>query len=155
MLIVVMRIRTALRRRIRWKLKLPREPSRTTTITTKHRRTQESDQLDWDPERINDDGYPLVDENGSTLVPVPREGPLEEDEASSLTAWAQGYREVRKICVIRSRDVVTINPSQAVTRKLCAKLRSKRNHRDETETSAHHSETKREITAQNVSLEPS
>ena len=49
----------------------------------------ESDQLDWDPERIDDDGYPLVDENGSTLVPVPREGPLEEDEASSLTAWAQ------------------------------------------------------------------
>ena len=50
----------------------------------------ESDQLDWDPERIDDDGHPLVDENGSTLVPVPREGPLEEDEASSLTAWAQG-----------------------------------------------------------------
>ena len=56
----------------------------------------ESDQLDWDPERIDDDGHPLVDENGSTLVPVPREGPLEEDAASSLTAWAQGYREVRK-----------------------------------------------------------
>ena len=47
---------------------------------------KESDQLDWDPERIDDDGYPLVDENGSTLVPVPREGLLEEDEASSLTA---------------------------------------------------------------------
>ena len=43
----------------------------------------ESDQLDWDPDRIDDDGYLLVDENGSTLVPVPREGPLEEDEASS------------------------------------------------------------------------
>ena len=55
-----------------------------------------SDQLDWDPERMDDDGYPLVDENRSTLVPVPREGPLEEDEASSITAWAQGYREVRK-----------------------------------------------------------
>ena len=63
----------------------------------------ESDQLDWDPERIDDDGYPLVDENGSTLVPVPREGPLEEDEASSLTAWAQGNREVRK----KLRDSVT------------------------------------------------
>ena len=50
----------------------------------------ESDQLDWDPEKIDDDGYPLVDENGSTLVPIPREGPLDEDEASSLTAWAQG-----------------------------------------------------------------
>ena len=62
----------------------------------------ESDQLDWDPERIDDDGYPLVDENGSTLVPVPREGPLEEDEASALTAW-EGYREVRKYL----RDSVT------------------------------------------------
>ena len=76
----------------------------------------ESDQLDWDPERIDDDGYPLVDENGSTLVPIPRERPLDEDETSSLTAWAQRYREVRK------------------------------NLRD--------SETKREITAQTVSLEP-
>ena len=63
----------------------------------------ESDQLDWDPERFDDDGYPLVDENGSTLIPVPREGPLEEDEASSLTAWAQGYWEVRK----NLRDSVT------------------------------------------------
>ena len=45
----------------------------------------ESDQLDWDPERIDDDGYPLVDDHGSTLVPVPREGPLEEDEATALT----------------------------------------------------------------------
>ena len=44
-----------------------------------------------------------MDENGSTLVPIPREGPLDEDEASSLTAWAQGYREVRK----KSRDSVT------------------------------------------------
>ena len=26
----------------------------------------ESDQLDWDPERIDDDGHPKVDENGST-----------------------------------------------------------------------------------------
>ena len=63
----------------------------------------ESDQQDWDPKRIDDDGYPLVDENGSTLVPVPRERPLEEDEVSSLTAWAQGYREVRK----NLRDSVT------------------------------------------------
>ena len=44
-----------------------------------------------------------MDENGSTLVPIPREGPLDEDEASSLTAWAQGYREVRK----NFRDSVT------------------------------------------------
>ena len=44
-----------------------------------------------------------MDENGSTLVPIPREGPLDEDEASSLTAWAQGYGEVRK----NLRDSVT------------------------------------------------
>ena len=44
-----------------------------------------------------------MDENGSTLVSVLREGPLDEDEASSLTAWAQGYREVRK----NLRDSVT------------------------------------------------
>ena len=94
MSIVVRRIITAMLRRIRWKLKPPRHPSRTTTITTNI--FGHSDQLDWDPERIDDDGFPLVDENGSTLVPVPREGPLEDDEASSLTAWAQGYGEVRK-----------------------------------------------------------
>ena len=35
-----------------------------------------------------------------SLVPIP---PLDEDEASSLTAWAQGYREVRK----NLRDSVT------------------------------------------------
>ena len=93
--IVVMRIMTAMRRRNRWKLKLPRHPSRTTDTG--------SDQLDWDPERIDDDGYPLVDENGSKLVPVPRGGSLEEDEASSLTARAPGYREVRK----NLRDSVT------------------------------------------------
>ena len=44
-----------------------------------------------------------MDENGSTLVPIPREGLLDEDEASSLTGWAQGYREVRK----NLRDSVT------------------------------------------------
>ena len=96
----------------------------------------------------DDDGYPLVDENGSTLVPVPREGPLDEDEASSLTAWAQGYREVRK----NLRDSVTgrgyYKPESSRHKKI---VRT----RDETETSALHSETKREITAQNVSLEPS
>ena len=44
-----------------------------------------------------------MDENGSTLVPIPREGPVDLAEASSLTAWAQGYREVRK----NLRDSVT------------------------------------------------
>ena len=38
---VVTRNQTAMRKRIRWKLKLPRQPRRTTTtITTKHRRTR-------------------------------------------------------------------------------------------------------------------
>ena len=44
---------------------------------------------------MDDDVYPLADENRSTLVLVPRGGPLDETEASSLSAWAQGYREVR------------------------------------------------------------
>ena len=127
----------------------PMEAETITSTESKHCHNHEaasdaeSDPLDWDPERIDDDGYPLVDENGSTLVPVPREGALEEDEASSLTAWAQGYREVRKTCVIRSRDVVTINPRPAGSRKSCDKLCSRRNQRDETETHAHRSETKR------------
>ena len=70
----------------------PMEGATTTSTESNHYHNHkaaldtESDQLDWDPERIDDDCYPLVDENVSTLVPVPREGPLEEDEASSLTA---------------------------------------------------------------------
>ena len=44
-----------------------------------------------------------MDENGSTLVPIPREGPLDEDEASLLTASAQGNPEVRK----NLRDSIT------------------------------------------------
>ena len=43
----------------------------------------ESDQLDWDPERVDDDG-------ASTLVLGPRDGPLDQADASSLSAWAQG-----------------------------------------------------------------
>ena len=80
----------------------PMEAQTTTSSESNHYHNHktssdtESDQLDWDPERIDDDGYPLVDANGSTLVPIPRKGPLDEDEASSLTAWAQGYREVGK-----------------------------------------------------------
>ena len=45
----------------------------------------------------------LVDENGSTLVPVPLDGPLDEVEASSLTAGAQGYGDDQK----HLRDSVT------------------------------------------------
>ena len=80
----------------------PMEAETTTSSESNHYHNHktssdtESDQLDWDPERIDDDGFPSVDENGSTLIAVPREGPLKEDEVSSLTAWAQGYREVRK-----------------------------------------------------------
>ena len=87
----------------------PMEAETTTSSESNHYHNHktssdtESDQLDWDVERIDDDGYPLVDEYGSTLVPVPREGPLEEDESSSLTAWVEGYREVRK----NLRDSVT------------------------------------------------
>ena len=107
--------------------------------------------MDWDPENFDDDGYPLVDENGSALVPIPREGPLDEDEASSLMAWAQGYRGVRK----KLRDSVTgcgsYKPESSRFKKVVRKnmFEKKKPRRD------HHSETKREITAQNVSLEPS
>ena len=52
--------------------------------------SESESELDCDLESVDDDGYPLVDENGSTLVPVPRDGPLDEPEASSLSAWAQG-----------------------------------------------------------------
>ena len=50
---------------------------------------------------VDDDIHRLVDENGSTLVLVPRDGPLDETEASSLSA--SGYREVRN----NLRDSVT------------------------------------------------
>ena len=125
--IVVMRIQTAMRRRIRWKLKLSRQPNQTTTITTKYRRTRRVISWIGIPKRIDDDGNPLVDENGSTLVPVPREGPLEEDEASLLTAWAQGYREVRK----NLRDSVTgrgnYKPESSRNKKVVRKTRRDRN----------------------------
>ena len=62
------------------------------------------EQLDWDLERVDDYGYPMVDENGSTLVPVPRDGPMGEAEASSLSAWAQSYGEVKKTSEILSLD---------------------------------------------------
>ena len=135
----------------------PMEAETTTSSESNHYHNHktssdtESDQLDWDPERTDDDGYPLVDENGSTLVPVPREGPLEEDEASSLTAWAQGYREVRDSVTGRGY----YKPESSRHKKVVRKTMFERNHRDETETSALHSETKRDITAQNVLLEPS
>ena len=60
--------------------------------------TKSESELSWGPY-----GYLLVDENGSTLVPVPRDGPLDEPEASSLSAWAQAHREIRK----NRRDSIT------------------------------------------------
>ena len=57
--------------------------------------TESESELDWDPECVDDDGYSLVDESGSTMVPVPRDGPLDEPEPSSLSVWAQGYQESR------------------------------------------------------------
>ena len=47
------------------------------------------------PKEIADDGCPLVDEK-RVYAGTRNHGkrPLEEDEASSLTAWAQGYQEV-------------------------------------------------------------
>ena len=94
----------------------------------------ESDQLDWDPERLDDNGYPLVDENGSTLVPVPREGPLDEDEASSLTAWAQGYREDRKnlrdSVIVRGYYKPESSRHKKVVRKTMFEKKPPRRHRN-------------------------
>ena len=53
----------------------PMEAESTTSSESNHYHNHktssdtESDQLDWDPQKFDDDGYPLVDENGSTLVP--------------------------------------------------------------------------------------
>ena len=116
----------------------------------------ENDQLDWDPENFDDDGSPLVDENGSTLVPIPREGPLDEDEASSLTAWAQGHREVRKtLCdpvTGRGYDKPETSRFNKVVRKTMFQKKPPRRDRN---IRTPFSDTKREITAQSVSLEPS
>ena len=64
---------------------------------------------------------PWWTQTGPTLVPIPREGLLDEDEASSLTAWAQGYREVRK----NLRDSVTgrgyYKPESSRTKKVVRK----------------------------------
>ena len=56
--------------------------------------SESGSEVDWDLECVDDDGKTLVYDNGSTSVPVPRNGPPQEPEASSLSAWAQGYREV-------------------------------------------------------------
>ena len=95
----------------------------------------ESD-LDWDPECVDDDGCPLVDENGSISVPVPRVGPLDETEASSLSAWAQGYREVRNTVEILSLDAAITNPSHHVLTRRCVKHCLQRDNLDEIEMSA-------------------
>ena len=113
--------------------------SQTTTPVHGAELDSESEQLDWDPERVDDDGYPLVDQNGSTLVPIARDAPLDEAEASSLSAWGQGYWEVVK----NLRDSVTGRRSlQTRVRSLWKRSAQNvvpKNHLDETETTAHHS----------------
>ena len=53
----------------------PMEAETTTSTESNHYHNHktssdtESDQLDWDPERIDDDGYPFVDENGPLWYP--------------------------------------------------------------------------------------
>ena len=75
-----------------------RPAKKSNQFTTRSTLLKRNLRANWigDPECVDDDGYPLVDENGSTLVLVPRDGPLDEPEASSLSAWAQGYQEVRQ-----------------------------------------------------------
>ena len=87
----------------------PMEAETITSTESKHYHNHEaasdteSDQLDWDPEKLMMTVIPWWTKTGPLWYPYHREGPLDEDEASSLTAWAQGYREVRK----NLRDSVT------------------------------------------------
>ena len=85
----------------------------------------------------------------TSLVLVPRDGPLDEAEASSLSAWAQGYQKVRK----NLRDSVTgqgcYKPESVRFEEKVPKTLFTQNHEDEVETSAHHFERKRKNTAQN------
>ena len=80
----------------------PMEAETITSTESKHHHNHEaasdteSDQLDWDPEKLMMTVIPWWTKTGPLWYPIPREGPLDEDEASSLTACAQGYWEVRK-----------------------------------------------------------
>ena len=103
---------------------------------------------------MDDDGYPFVDENGSTSVPVPRDGLLDETEANSLSTWAQGYREVRTTFEILSLGAAIANPSHHVLTRKCVKHCLQRDDLDEIEMSALHFERKRRNTALSVSQEP-
>ena len=80
--------------------------------------------------------------------------PLDETEASSLSAWAQGYREVRKNCEILSHDAAVTDPSRRVLARGCVKHCLQRDNLDEIEMYALHSERKRKKTALSVSQEP-
>ena len=147
---VVTRIQTAMRRHVRWKLKLPRQLSRTTTtITTKHRRTRR-DQLDWDPEKIMMTFIPWWTKTGPLWYPYQGKDLWTR---MKRVRWRLGRKDTgkfEKTCEIQSQYVVIIIPSQAVSRKSCVRPCSRRNHRDETETSAHHSETKRDHSTERV-----
>ncbi len=51
---------------------------------------------DWNPEDVDDDGLPLCNESGETLVPEPTEDYPSEIYSTDLSAWAQSYRDVRR-----------------------------------------------------------
>ena len=116
--------------------------------------TESESELDWDPECVDDDGYLLVDENGSTLVPVPRDGPLDEPEASSLSAWAQCYREIRMNLRDSNTGADITNLGHRVLARKCEKHCLRRDNLDDIETYALCSERERKNTALSVSQEP-
>ena len=117
----------------------------------------ESEQLDWDPERVDDDGYPLVDENRSTWVPVPRDGPrwtkpkqVRCQRGHKITGRSgKSARFRHRTGSLQTR--VSLLRKKKVRKTLFTK---KKNCQEEIETSAHHFERRRKNAAQNVSQEP-
>ena len=95
--------------RIRWKPKLPRQPGRTTTITTKQRRTQ-SDQLDWDPEIF----VPWWTKTGPLWYPYHGKDLWTRTKRVRSQLGRKDTGKFGKICAIQSQDVVITNPSQEV-----------------------------------------
>ena len=63
---VVMRNQIVMRRRIRWKPKLPRQPNHEAASDT------ESDQLDWDPEKLMMTVIPWWTKTGTLWYPYHR-----------------------------------------------------------------------------------
>ena len=90
------------------------------------------DEDDYDMSMFDDDGYPIVDTAGDTLVPFDPEKTYEEDDAFFLCAFAGTYREVRgQLQATRvGREQKVVKPkfnSFAKKRNLSSNLAQRRN----------------------------